>query len=89
VSRRRPSLLGPVRAIRAHDQLHGTEYAESLLTYLSSFGDAVRAAEQLNVHENTMRYRIRRIETMFDLSLDDGDEILATWLQLRLLGLMD
>jgi DNA-binding PucR family transcriptional regulator len=36
-----------------------------------------------------MRYRIRRIETMFDLSLDDGDQILATWLQLRLLRLID
>ncbi|HEY3559070.1 MAG TPA: helix-turn-helix domain-containing protein [Kribbella sp.] len=82
-------LLGPVRAIREHDQLHGTEYAESLLTYLSSFGDAVRAAEALNIHENTMRYRIRRIETMFDLSLSDGDQILATWLQLRLLRLLD
>ncbi|GAA1567004.1 MULTISPECIES: PucR family transcriptional regulator [Kribbella] len=82
-------LLGPVRAIREHDQQHGTEYAESLLTYLSSFGDAVRAAEALNIHENTMRYRIRRIETMFDLSLEDGDQILATWLQLRLLRLID
>jgi hypothetical protein len=82
-------LLGPVRAIREHDQQHGTEYAESLLTYLSSFGDAVRAAEKLNIHENTMRYRIRRIEAMFDLSLDDGDQVLATWLQLRLLKLVD
>lgn len=82
-------LLGPVRAIRAHDQQHGTEYAESLLTYLSSFGDAVRAAEKLSIHENTMRYRIRRIEAMFDLSLEDGDQILATWLQLRLLQLID
>jgi hypothetical protein len=82
-------LLGPVRAIRAHDLQHGTEYAESLLTYLSSFGDAVRAAEKLNIHENTMRYRIRRIEAMFDLSLEDGDQVLATWLQLRLLQLID
>jgi hypothetical protein len=82
-------LLGPVRAIREHDRQHGTEYGESLLTYLSSFGDAVRAAEALNIHENTMRYRIRRIETMFDLSLEDGDQILATWLQLRLLRLTD
>ena len=81
-------LLGPIRAILEHDAVHGTVYAESLLTYLSSFGDVVRAAEKLNIHENTMRYRIRRAEALFDLSMDDGDQILAMWLQLRLLGLL-
>jgi DNA-binding PucR family transcriptional regulator len=81
-------LLGPVRAILAHDAAHGTVYAESLLIYLSSFGDAVRAAEALNIHENTMRYRIRRVEALFDLSMEDGDQILAIWLQLRLLRLL-
>jgi hypothetical protein len=81
-------LLGPVRAILAHDAAHGTLYAESLLTYLSSFGDVVRAAEALNIHENTMRYRVRRAQELFDLSMDDGDEILACWLQLRLLRLL-
>jgi len=81
-------LLGPVRAILAHDAAHGTLYAESLLTYLSSFGDVVRAAEALNIHENTMRYRVRRAQELFDLAMDDGDEILACWLQLRLLRLL-
>jgi hypothetical protein len=81
-------LLGPVRAILEHDALHGTVYAESLLIYLGSLGDAVRAAEALNIHENTMRYRLRRAEALFDLSLDDGDQILAIWLQLRLLRLL-
>jgi DNA-binding PucR family transcriptional regulator len=63
-------------------------YAESLLVYLSSFGDVVRAAEKLNIHENTMRYRIRRVEALFDLSFDDGDQVLVIWLQLRLLRLL-
>jgi hypothetical protein len=81
-------LLGPVRAILEHDATHGTVYGESLLVYLSSFGDVVRAAEKLNIHENTMRYRIRRVEALFDLSFDDGDQVLAIWLQLRLLRLL-
>ncbi|HEY0620959.1 MAG TPA: helix-turn-helix domain-containing protein [Kribbella sp.] len=81
-------LLGPVRVILAHDAAHGTVYAESLLIYLSSFGDVVRASEALNIHENTMRYRVRRMQELFDLRMDDGDEILAIWLQLRLLRLL-
>jgi len=81
-------LLGPIRAILEHDATHGTVYAESLLTYLASFGDVVRAAEKLNIHENTMRYRIRRVEALFDLSLENGDQVLAIWLQLRLLRLL-
>lgn len=80
-------LAAPVQAITAYDEAHSTLYAESLLTYLSTFGNAVRAAELLNVHENTLRYRIRRVQDLFDLDLSDGDQMLTTWLQLRLLSL--
>ena len=36
------------------------------------------------MHENTLRYRIRRIEELFDLDLADPDVRLVAWLQLRL-----
>ena len=74
----------PLAVVLEHDQEKNTTYAESLLTYLEAFGDTARAAKALNVHENTLRYRIRRLEELFDLDLDDPDERLVAWLQLRL-----
>lgn len=76
--------LATVRAILQHDAAHGTAYAVSVLAYLGAFGDVARAAARLNVHENTMRYRIRRAQSLFHLDLSDADQLLTTWLQLRL-----
>ncbi|MFE6806762.1 PucR family transcriptional regulator [Streptomyces sp. NPDC057681] len=75
---------GPVQRIISHDERHATSYAESLLMYLNAFGEAIPAAAALSVHENTLRYRIRRIQKLFGLDLDDPDTRLATWLELRL-----
>jgi DNA-binding PucR family transcriptional regulator len=35
------------------------------------------------VHENTLRYRIRRLAEIFDMTFDDPDDRLLAWLQLR------
>lgn len=75
---------GPAHKILAHDALHGTDYAETLLAYLDAFGKIDVAAQRLVVHENTLRYRIRRIAEIFGTSLEDPDERLVAWLQLRL-----
>lgn len=75
---------GPVDRIIAHDAEHGTAYAATLLAFLNAFGEAPRAAQRLSVHENTLRYRIRRMQELFDIALDDPDERLVAWLQLRL-----
>ncbi len=75
---------GPVQRIIAHDARHSSTYAASLLAYLNAFGEAIPAAARLSVHENTLRYRIRRIQKLFELDLDDPDTRLAAWLQLRL-----
>ncbi len=74
----------PLAAVIEHDADKNTTYAESLLAYLDAFGDTTKAAKALNVHENTLRYRIRRLEELFDLDLDDPDVRLVAWLQLRL-----
>jgi hypothetical protein len=58
-------------------------YAQTLLTYLDAGGDVARAAAGLHVHENTLRYRLRRLQERFGIDLDDPDTRLVTWLQLR------
>ncbi|GAA2880165.1 helix-turn-helix domain-containing protein [Streptosporangium fragile] len=78
-------LLAPVRRMLEHDAAHSTTHAATLLSYLDAFGEAAKAAAELSVHENTLRYRIRRLQELFDVDLADPAERLVIWLQLRLL----
>ncbi|WP_338703154.1 helix-turn-helix domain-containing protein [Streptomyces sp. Q6] len=66
------------------DAAHGTRLAESLLHYLDAFGDVPRVAKTLNVHPNTLRYRVRKAAALTGLDLDDAEHRLAAMLQLRL-----
>jgi DNA-binding PucR family transcriptional regulator len=70
-----------IRDLRAQDPV----LAETLRTYLDSFGDIAAAAESLRVHPNTVRYRVRRIEKLLSTSLADPEVRLLFSLGLRVL----
>jgi DNA-binding PucR family transcriptional regulator len=59
--------------------------AETLRAYLDCFGDVAAAAQWLQVHPNTVRYRVRRIEKLLSASLADPDVRLVFSLGLRVL----
>jgi DNA-binding PucR family transcriptional regulator len=59
--------------------------AETLRAYLDSFGDIAAAAQRLQVHPNTVRYRVRRIEKLLSIPLTDPDVRLLFSLGLRVL----
>ncbi|CDO90089.1 PucR family transcriptional regulator [Mycobacterium triplex] len=59
--------------------------AKTLRTYLDTFGDVGLAAHLLQVHPNTVRYRIRRIEKLLSTSLGDPEVRLLFSLGLRVL----
>lgn len=73
-----------VQQISEHDREYGTNYADTVLAWLDAHGDIAMAAEHLNVHPNTLRYRLRRVEERFGLDLSNPDSRLSAWLQLRL-----
>ncbi|WP_327731193.1 helix-turn-helix domain-containing protein [Streptomyces sp. NBC_00487] len=82
---REPRLRHPaVAAMTAHDAEHGTDFVVSVLAWLDAVGNVAEAATRLGVHSNTLRYRLRRTAELFDISLDDADDRLSLWLQLRL-----
>jgi DNA-binding PucR family transcriptional regulator len=62
--------VGDLRAF-AEEVLGGLsrEYVETLAVYFQENGSPARAAQQLNVHPNTVGYRIRRVEELTGLSL--------------------
>lgn len=70
-----------LRDLRARDPA----LAQTLRAYLDSFGDIAAAAQWLQVHPNTVRYRVRRIEKLLSTSLGDPEVRLLFSLGLRVL----
>ncbi|MGW4486111.1 PucR family transcriptional regulator [Amycolatopsis sp. NPDC004368] len=68
----------------AHDGDHGGILVPSVLAYLDAFGDVRAAAKALNIHPNTVRYRVRRAAEVSGVDLGDPAQRLLTQLQLRL-----
>src|SRR5436190_22307721 len=90
LARDRPDLMaGRVSELAAQDADKGTSWVSTLRAYLDAFGDVAVAAQRVNVHPNTFRYRIRRIGEVFGIDLDDPDERLVAELQLRFLAEAD
>jgi hypothetical protein len=82
---REPMLKHPgIEAMLAYDLENKTNYADSVTAWLDAVGDIALAAESLFIHANTLRYRLRRVEDLFDLNLNNPDDRLAVWMQLRL-----
>lgn len=82
---REPRLRHPgVETMVAYDLEHRTDYTESLTAWLDAVGDIAAAAQRLGIHPNTLRYRLRRATELFDVSMDNPDDRLAAWLQLRM-----
>lgn len=71
------TLLGPAEA----------ETRATLLAWLEERGSAPRVAERLNIHEQTVRYRVRQATARLGIDLEDPDRALTLWLQLRLAAL--
>lgn len=70
-------------ALRAHDAESGGSLVVSLECYLDAFGDVRAAADRLGVHPNTLRYRIKRVESILGMSLADPQDRLLLQLELR------
>lgn len=74
---------GRVDALFSHDSDHGTVYAETLVSFLDAFGDITYAAELMEVHPKTFRYRLKRALAISGVDVNDPVDRLITHLQLR------
>ena len=52
-----------------YDLTYGTKYAQTAYDYLRFDRNPSRTAEHLNIHRNTIDYRIKRIEELFGVNL--------------------
>ncbi|MDN5326659.1 MAG: hypothetical protein PWP41_1355 [Moorella sp. (in: firmicutes)] len=74
-------------AIQKYDAGHNTNLMETLATYLSASGDYNRAAEEMFIHVNTLRYRLKKIEELLGQDLRRIDVLvnLYTALQVKVM----
>ncbi|GAB2679886.1 PucR family transcriptional regulator [Nocardia goodfellowii] len=83
--RGKPELRDPrLEALADYDSAHSANLGDSVEVYLRVHGDVRAAAQELRVHPNTLRYRIRRVEQLTGMSLADPADRLLLELQLAL-----
>lgn len=63
-----------ILALSTHDKEHGTDLFATLEAYLEHFDDPTLASARLNIHKNTLFYRINKIKEQFSLDLKSGSE---------------
>ncbi|MGU3499625.1 PucR family transcriptional regulator [Mycobacterium sp. C31M] len=76
---------GPVTDLLRHDREHGTPYVMTLRVWLESQGDPARAGAALGVHENTVRYRLRKMAEVTAVEVEDPRKRLAMMIELAAL----
>lgn len=62
-----------IKVIKQHDEEKGTELLPTLECYLQYVGDPVTAAEEMNIHRNTLLYRINKIKDLTKIDLENGN----------------
>ncbi len=81
-----PNVLdGPAARLLEHDRSHAAELLPTLRAYFEAVGDVNEVGRRLALHPNTVRYRMRRLEEVAGLHLNDPDDRLLAELQVRLL----
>jgi DNA-binding PucR family transcriptional regulator len=80
-----PRIRDPrLAALVEHDAEHGGILVPAVLAWLDAFGDVRAAASALNIHPNTVRYRVRRAAEVSGVDFGDPAQRILTQLQLRL-----
>ncbi len=78
--------VGP---IVSYDRKHGSELTRTLEVYLDCLGSWSQAAEVLNVHPNTLGYRMTRISDLLGVDLRSPEQRLNIELALKILRLRE
>jgi sugar diacid utilization regulator len=65
------------------DRRSGDLLLETLEVYFANNGNALRAAQQLHLHRNSMLYRLRRVSELLGQDLEDSDVRLSLQVALK------
>jgi sugar diacid utilization regulator len=74
-----------IQKLAEYDKAHNMDLCSTLQVYLEQAKSLAKAAELLFIHRNTVRYRINKCMELMNTDLEDGNEIFAYILSLRIL----
>lgn len=69
--------------LKQYDKESQTNLLETLETFLDTTGKVNVTAQRLHIHINTLSYRLRRIEEIVQVELDDPNQRTALYLDLK------
>lgn len=73
-----------VKDIIAYDTKNDSEYLKTLYCYLNANFSLTETAERLHVHRNTVVYRVKRMQELFDINFSNANECFRLNLSCRL-----
>jgi sugar diacid utilization regulator len=76
-------------AVHAYDEQHQAKLASTLRCYMAHRCNATLTAQALHVHANTVGYRLRRIEGLLGIELDDPESLLQIQLALMIESILN
>jgi DNA-binding PucR family transcriptional regulator len=74
-------------ALEQHDFDHGTHLVETLRAFLET-GEQQAAARRLDIHPNTLRYRLERVRSIAGVNLDDPESRLNLTVALQVQSML-
>ncbi|MCD8300646.1 MAG: helix-turn-helix domain-containing protein, partial [Clostridiales bacterium] len=70
--------------LQDNDREYHTEFIATLRAYFKNGRNATRAAEELHIHRSTFFYRMKKMEELLGVSLDDSERLFLYELSLRI-----
>ncbi|MGG3571304.1 PucR family transcriptional regulator [Bacillus gobiensis] len=74
----------PLSQLEKYDNEHHSNLIETLETFIDSDSNVKTAAKQLNVHVNTLSYRLKRIQEITGLDLKNVNEKFSILLEIKI-----
>lgn len=71
--------------MQLYDKQHDTNYMDTLHAYLMNERGAMETAQVLNIHRNTLTYRIERMKELFHLQLESAPHRYRYFLSLEMM----
>ena len=69
-----------IRKMYDYDTATGSQYVETLYSYLGSGKSLIKTGEMLHLHRNTIVYRLERMKELFGLHIGDSYEDMQNYL---------
>lgn len=73
-----------LKMLHEYDQKHNSNLVETLEVFLNKDNNIHEAAKELNVHANTLNYRLKRISEIGDVNFKDPNQKMLLYLDLKL-----